>query len=91
MKSLVRCIAVEASEFMDGGVAFCGVMVDVAVVEGKADNVEERVEEGCWGHAVHGDGFSNLEEDIGRKCCGRQVEDVDVVIWGCKSEISVWG
>lgn len=32
MESLVLCDAVEASELMDGGVAFCGVMVDVAVV-----------------------------------------------------------
>ena len=32
MKSLVLGIAVETSELMDGGVAFCGVMVDVAVV-----------------------------------------------------------
>lgn len=32
MESLVLGIAVETSEFMDGGVAFCRVMVDVAVV-----------------------------------------------------------
>lgn len=48
------------------------------------------MEEGCWGHGVDGDGFRNLKEDIGRKCCGRKVEDVDVVNWGRESEIYVW-
>lgn len=32
MESLVLCAAVETSEFMDRDMAFCGVMVDVAVV-----------------------------------------------------------
>lgn len=90
MESLVFGIAVETSEFMDGGVAFCRVMVDVAVVQGEADDVEEGVEEGCWGRVVEGDDFANLEEDIERKCCCRNVEDVDVVDWGRKSEIRVW-
>ena len=39
MKGLVLGVAVEASEFMDGGVAFCRVMVDVAVVQWEADDV----------------------------------------------------
>lgn len=55
MKSLVMGIAVETPEFMDGGVAFCRVMVDVAVVRGEADDVEEGVEKkGCWGRGVEG-------------------------------------
>lgn len=90
MKSLVLGVAVEASEFMDGRVAFCGVMVDVVVVQGEADDVEERVEEGCWGRGVEGDGFGNLEEDVERKCCGGKVQDVDVVDRGRKGGIGVW-
>ena len=67
MKSLVLGITVEASEFMDGGEAFCRVMIDVAVVQWEADDVEERVEEGRWARGVKGDGFGDLEEDIEKK------------------------
>lgn len=37
------------------------------------------MEEGCEGYDVNGDSFSNLKEDIERKCYNCKVEDIDVV------------
>ena len=89
MEGLILGGTVEAAEFVDGGVTFCGVVIDVGVVEGEADDVKKGVEERCWRHGFERYVFGYLEEEIERQSCSGEVEDVNIEDWGRKAEIRV--
>ena len=66
MEDLVLGGTVEAAEFVHGGVTFCGVLIDVGVIEREADNVKKGVVERCWRRGFERGVFGYLEEEIER-------------------------
>ena len=90
MEDLVLGGTVEAAKFVNGGVTFCGVVINIVVIEREADDVKKSVKEGGWRRGFEWGVFGYLEEKIERQSCSGEMEDVDIVDRGRDAEIRVW-